>query len=245
MNSGIPRRAFLSVLPLGLAAQVKQTPKKGKPLPVVGEFVRIVDPITENVVVRLTSLNSASVLPYARNQFISARERILLFSSNRGGNFAPFQIDLHTGALRQLAEATRLDPRSVCFDHQEKAVRYLDGNTLYEVGLTRGSPRKLGEGFSAFASTPAGLLYLISGGKVLRSEGNELRSARTLAEGADELWPQPNGAGCLFARASMPNEQELDHVPADTGVSHRCWPPDPSAIRSGMPTEIASCSCAM
>ena len=53
MYSGISRRAFLSVFPLGLAAQVKQLPKKGKPLPVVGEFVRIVDPVTENVVIRL------------------------------------------------------------------------------------------------------------------------------------------------------------------------------------------------
>ena len=79
-------------------------------------------------------------------------------------------------------------------------------------------PKKLGEGFSAFASTPGGLLYLISGGKVLRAEGNDLGNARALAEGADELWPQPNGAGCLFARATVPEEQELYYVSNDAGA---------------------------
>jgi hypothetical protein len=240
VNPGISRRAFLSVIPLGVAAQVNQPHKIGKPLAVVGEFARITDPVTENVVIRLTSLSSASVLPFARNSFISTRERTLIFSSNRGGKFAPLQIDLHTGAVRQMAEAARLDPKSLSFDHQEKAIRYLDGNSLFEVTLGHGSPKRLGDGYSAFGSTVAGVLFLLSGGKILWAPGNELRNARPLAEGADALWPQPNGAGCLFARARGQDQQELYYVPINAGlkpslvtagkVHEPCWDADGESI---------------
>jgi hypothetical protein len=197
---------------LGVAAQVKQPFKKGKLLPEVGEFARITDPVTENVIVRLTSLGSMSLLPFARNRFISTRERLLIFSSDRTGHFAPFQIDLHTAAIRQIAATEKLNPRSLCFDRQEKSVRYLDGDSLFEAALAHGSPRRIGDGFTAFSGTSDGTLYLISGRKLVRGEGNDVRNARTLAEDADDAWAQPNAAGCLFSRSTGPDERELHYV---------------------------------
>jgi hypothetical protein len=190
--SGISRRGFLGVLPLALAGQVRQPLKKAKPLPLAGEFVRVVDPVTENVIVRLTTPTSTSLLPYARNRFVSARERSLLFSSDRSGHFAPFSIDLRSGVIRQLADAAKLTPRSLCFDRQEKSALYLDGESLFEVSLAHGAAREIASGVSAFSPAADGSIFLISGGKLLRDK-------RTLADAANNLWPQPNSAGCLYS----------------------------------------------
>ena len=221
MNSGISRRALLSNISvaISLALQVKQPIKKGRPLPSVGEFTRETDPVTENTIVRLTVPSSASFLPYARNRFVSARERILVFASDRGGHFAPFALDLRTGSIKQIAETAKLDPRSITFDHQEKLIRYLDGGSVMETGLSHGSPRTLAEGVTSFSSAADGSLYLIASGKLVRKEGND---SRTLADDAAETWPQPNSGGCVFSRviigagAGGPEERELFYAGADS-----------------------------
>ena len=200
---------------MAVAAQVRQPQaKKTKPFPEAGEFTRITDPVTENVIVRLTALASSSVLPLARNRFVSARERVLVFSSDRGGHFSPFVIDLRTGAIRQLADTAKLNPRSLCFDKQEKAVRYLAGESLFEVGLSRGSAKKLGDGYTAFSSAADGSFFLISEKKLIHKEGSNVQ---VLAEAVNDLWPQPNSLGCLFARAIGPDERELYYVPLNEG----------------------------
>ncbi len=197
---------------MALAAQVKQPqPKKAKPLPETGEFTRITDPVTENTIVRLTTLASNSVIPPARNRFVSSRERILLFSSDRTGHFTPHQIDLRTGTIRQVADTANLNPRSLCFDKAEKNLRYLDGDALFEVGLNRGAPKKLADGCTAFSAAADGSFYLISEGKLVHKEGT---ATRTLAEPANDLWPKPNSSGCLFARNTAPDEREFHYVTA-------------------------------
>jgi oligogalacturonide lyase len=207
VSSGISRRALLCTIPVAVGAQVKQPQaKKAKPFPEAGEFTRVTDPVTENVIVRLTALSSSSVIPLARNHFVSARERILVFASDRGGHFCPFLVDLRTGGLRQLAETSKLNARSLCLDKQEKTVRYLDGGELFEVGLNRGSAKKIGEGYSTFNSGSDGSLFLISDGKLLHKAGGNLQE---LAEGATDVWPQPNSPGCLFSRATGPDEAEF------------------------------------
>jgi hypothetical protein len=197
---------------VALAAQVKQAQtKKAKPFPETGEFTRITDPVTENTIVRLTTLASNSVIPAARNRFVSARERILLFSSDRTGHFTPHQIDLRTGAIRQVADTAQLNPRSLCFDKAEKTLRYLDGDVLYEVSLNHGTPKKLADGCTAFSTAADGSFYFISEGKLVHKEG---AGARTLAEAANDLWPKPNSSGCLFARNTGPDEREFYYVTA-------------------------------
>lgn len=218
MNSGISRRVFLGAFPLGVAAQVKQTFKKAKPLPAVGEFTRVVDPVTENVIVRLTGLSSSSFLPCAGNRFVSARERVLVFSSDRTGHFAPFQIDLRTGAIRQIADPAKLDTKSLCLDRLEKSIHYLDGDALFEASLMHGAPHKVSEGMSAFSIAADGSFFVIAGGKLNHVTG---KSARTLAEDANGLWPQPNSAGCLFARSTGRDDREFHYVPADGGAKPR------------------------
>lgn len=214
---------FLGAFPLSLAAQVKQPFKKAKPLPAVGEFARIIDPVTENVVVRLTTLGSSSLLPYARNRFVSERERLLIFSSNRDGHFAPFQIDLRTGAIRQLDDPGELDPRSLCLDRFDKSFHYLDGDSLFEMSLARGTPRRIADGIAAFRFAADGSLFAISGNKLSRLKD---KAWRELADGATDLWPQPNSAGCLFARPSVSGEHEFHYVAVDAASK-------PSLIASG------------
>lgn len=208
------RRAFLAALPIALGAQVKQPFRKARPLPAAGEFARLLDPATENIFVRLTALTSVSLLPYERNRFVSTRERILIFSSNRSGRFAPHQIDLRTGVIRQIAEPANLNPKSLCFNHQEKSILYLDGDSLTEVSLPHGMPREIAAGVTAFSLSADGTLYVISTGKVSRVNGRELVA---LADSAVDLWAQPNATGCLFSRATAPDERDLLYVPATGG----------------------------
>jgi oligogalacturonide lyase len=218
VTSGISRRALLSNISVAvsLALQVKQSAKKGRPLPAVGEFTRETDPATENTIVRLTVPSSASFLPYARNRFVSARERILVFASDRGGHFAPFALDLRNGSIKQIAETAKLDPRSITFDRQEKSILFLDESSVVEAGLSHSSPRTVAEGVTSFSSAADGSLYLIASGKLVRKEGND---ARTLADDASEAWPQPNSGGCVFSRvitgAGGPEERELYYAGAD------------------------------
>lgn len=211
MNFGISRRALLSAAPIALAvgsklaAQAKQqASKKGKPLPRVGEFTREIDPVTENTIVRLTSTSSVSILPYPRHHFVSARERILLFASNRGGRFAPYVIDLRTGVTRQITDTSNLAQRSLSLDHQEKSALYLDGGSLFEANLSHGTSRVLKENVSSFTSAADGSLYAIAAGKLQRKAGNDFI---TLAEGVADVWPQPDSTGCLFSR-SMPDNSD-------------------------------------
>jgi hypothetical protein len=216
VSSGISRRALLCTIPAALAQakqpQVKQPQgKKAKPLPEAGEFTRIIDPVTENTIVRLTTLASNSVIPLARNRFVSARERILVFASDRTGHFTPHQIDLRTGVIRQIADTANLNPLSLCFDKTEKNLRYLDGDGLFEAGLNRATPKKLADGCSAFSVAGDGSFYLISEGKLIRKEG---ATVNTLAESVSDLWPQPNSRGCLFARNTGPDEREFHYVTA-------------------------------
>lgn len=213
MNSGISRRAFLVASPLGITAQIKLAPKKAKPpLPVVGEFARITDPITENVIVRLTALTSSSVLPCERNHFVSARERTLIFSSDRSGRFAPYQIDLRTGNIRRLADPEKLNPKSLCLDRSEKSIHFLDGSSLIEVNLSHGAVHTVGEGYSTFRSSLDGTLFVISSGELRRYNK---AAFMTLADSALDLWPQPNSNGCLFSRAAATDEREFCYVSSD------------------------------
>ncbi len=229
MNFGISRRALLSAFPLALAApnplgaQGKPLPKKAKPLPRVGEFAREVDPVTENTVVRLTAVSSVSLLPFARNHFVSARERLLLFASDRGGRFAPYAIDLRTGAIRQIVDTANLVPRSLTLDHQEKSAFFLDSDNLFEANLSHGTSRIVKEGVSSFTVAGDGSLYTVSYGKLERKEANENHATAesVLAEGVLEAWPQPGSAGCLFSKpqAADAENRELYYLsgtlPAD------------------------------
>ncbi len=221
MARKLTRRALLGLIPIGLIAQTGNrttapASKKAKPLPSVGEFTRITDGVTENLVVRLTSPAFTSYLTGLGNQFVSVRERLLLFSTNRTGHMAPFQVDLRNGALRQVAEAEKLDYRSLCLDKSQKAAYFLDGDRIREASLGRGSNQTVAEGVTWFRLAADGALFAIQGGKVVLREGT---GWRPLAEDAVACCPQPNGAGCLFVRTLDEHERQFWHV-ASNGASN-------------------------
>ena len=155
---------MLATLPAALAAQTSRSRPKAKQLPSAGEFTRFTDPTTENFVVRLTSLQSSSYLPAALNRFVSVKERYLLFSSDRHGALAPFQVDLHSGVVRQLASPSHLMAQSLCLDPKERWLYFLDGDRLVRTDVTkkdaRHVPETLLDGVSSFSISPNGALFL-------------------------------------------------------------------------------------
>jgi hypothetical protein len=230
---------MLALLPAGLAAQNKSRNSRTKPLPSVGEFVRFADPLTETPVVRLTNTTTSSILPVAANHFISVKERFLVFASDRTGQFAPFRIDLRSGALRQVAETDGLDPRSLCLDATERSLYFIDGGALKEVSLIKGKLETITEGVTSFSAgaTESGF-FLVRNRKLEQRNDNQML---VLAEDvASECWGRPGGAGCLFAREGASGQREFWYAAGPSGhspirlasgrISSPFWSPDGRSI---------------
>ena len=183
-----------------------------------GEFFRFADPITEATVVRLTTPSYSSILPQSGRGFVSLKPRALYCASDRsGGHLAPFEIDLRSGAMRQLAETTALDPSSLGLDGQGKALYFVDGGRL-AVLATNGKREKrnaetLAEGVSTYAvGSSRAELFVVKGGNLLHlpEKGEEL-----LVESAEApCLVRPGGRGCAFGRHSASGEQEIWYVEA-------------------------------
>jgi hypothetical protein len=203
---------MLATWPACLIAQTSRSRPRAKPLPTVGEFSRFVDPATEAFVVRLTDLKSSNYLPAASNRFVSLKDRSLLFSSDRNGTLSPFQVDLRTGALRQLTIATHLSAESLCLDPKERWLYYLDGGQLKRLevakkGFRRQSSETIAEEVDAFSISQNGALFAIRAGALERMDiGGTVPVAVT---GAQTCFAQPDGKGCLFTRAISAAEHEL------------------------------------
>lgn len=211
---------MFAILPGSLYwAKAQSVSKKPKPLPIPpgSEFVRLLDPVTETPIVRLTSLASNSFLPASVNRFVSTKDRFLVFSSDRTGQTAPFQLNLRTGAINQLGTNEHVRPQSLCLDAGSRALNLLDGSTLKEVGLGGKRTRVLAEDVTAFSlgSSPSADLLVVKQGNLLLLGNRTL----TLAEGvADWCAVSPKGEACIFSRkVSGGEEQEIWHVPFEGG----------------------------
>jgi oligogalacturonide lyase len=232
---------MLALLPGSLfAAGTQPAKKKAKPLPSVGEFFRFADPTTETPVVRLTNPATNSFLPSPANRFVSLRERFLVFSSDRTGKLAPFQMDMRTGVPHQLANTANLLPSSLCLDEKERVLYLIDGDRLQEIALLTGKVRTLAEGVSAFSpgATPSEFV-VVRRGRLERLEGN----SGSLAEGvASYCLVRPKVNGCLFVRELSGVEREFWYAPmtstagadpvllAKGAVSNPYWPPDGQSL---------------
>ncbi|MCU1292764.1 MAG: domain protein beta Propeller [Bryobacterales bacterium] len=235
MVDGFTRRAFLA----GLASTglvCGQRTRKPREIPRVGEFVRYVDPVTENALVRLTALSSANRLPAPQNAFVSARSRFLVFSSDRTGVPAPHLVDLRSGAIRQLAESAALNSQSLSLDRAERSLFFLDGDKLQQVQIVNGRATTLAEGVSAFAGRSEAEMLVVRGGRLQRAaDGQTLAS--DLASGPCLV--SPDGALCLFNKTSGA-ESELWCLPLRTpGNARRLaagpirfpyWSPDSQSV---------------
>lgn len=203
LNQGLTRRAWLALLPAGLAADTAI--KRAKPIPQVGEFVAFADPTTETRVVRLTNPSSTSWLPAPANRFLSVRQRFLIFSSDRSGRAAPFRLDLHTGTAQQLAETSALRPESLWLDERERSIYLIEGNVLREITLVNRKARTVAEDVSAFALATGGRFAVVRKAKL-----ELLNEQRVIAE---EVAPfclvRPGGNGCLFLREIAAKDREF------------------------------------
>lgn len=195
------RRSLLALFPAGLIAH---TGKKAPPLPHLGEFVPFADPVTETRVVRLTSLASTSWLPSPANRFVSVKDRFLVFSSDRTGRAAPFQLDLRAGLPHQLGETSALVPLSLCLDEKQKALFLLDGGALKEIALANRKVRTVADGLDAFVSAPGGEFVVVR-----RKRLELLNAGQLIAEDVGSLCLlRPAGDGVLFVREESPEGRE-------------------------------------
>lgn len=222
--------------------------KRAKPLPRVGEFVRLVDPTTETPVVRLTSLASNSFFPASTNQFVSAKDRFLIFSSDRSGQLAPFHLDLHSGAVAQLAKPGNLIAASLCLNQRRTALYFLDGDKLQEITLANRKTRTLADGVSAFSelseethSTKTGDPSFV----MVKNQRLEFlnRDGDCLADNVESFClARPGGRGCFFPRRAGADDEEFCYVPfgpaepatpkviAKGAVTNPVWTPDGQAL---------------
>ncbi|HEX3681398.1 MAG TPA: hypothetical protein VHU83_02570 [Bryobacteraceae bacterium] len=233
MTIGMTRRALLGLLPAGLIAD---TGRKARPLPRVGEFVPFADPTTEARVVRLTNPASTSWLPAPANRFVSVKDRFLVFSSDRTGRAAPFQLDLHAGLPHQLGETSALAPLSLCLDEKQKTLFLLDGGALKEITMANRKVRTVAEDVDAFASAPGGEFVVVR-----RKRLELLNAGRAVADEAGSLClMRPGGDGCLFVREEAPEAREYwftllaaQNRPvllAKGRISYPFWSPDGKSL---------------
>jgi oligogalacturonide lyase len=204
---------LLSLFPASLVlANVSGAGKRRSPLPQTGEFVRFADPLTENFVVRLTHPGWQSILPSPRNRFISAKERFLIYSSNRDGRrLAPWAIDLRTGRARVLGEAKDLVASSLCLDTHERTFYLLDGTTVKEVALPNLRVRTLAEGIEDFTVDLTGAQLLAVKNGQLTRVGDGAVISKELG-GATDLSVRPSGEGCFFQRGESADYRELWYI---------------------------------
>ena len=223
---------------LRVAAQ-QSSSKKTKP-PVTGsEFVRLTDPDTETPIVRLTSPASNSFLPAATNQFISGKERFLVFSSDRTGQHTPFRLDLRTGAITQLVNGGDIQPRSLCLDPANRTLSLLESGSLKEIDLKSKRTRILADEVTAFSLGPSSADVVVVKKNRLYRLGDQ---STVLAEDVTG-WcvVRPGGGGCLFSRQVSDEEHELWHVSLNGPqskvralvkgrISSPCWSPDGRSV---------------
>jgi oligogalacturonide lyase len=237
VTKGITRRTIVAALPGGLVAAIRASVKKSPPQPQVGEFVRFVDPATETLVVRLTDPRTTSVLPAASNRFVSSKRRFLIFSSDRSGKPAPFQLDLRTGRLRQLAQTTALMPQSLCMDEKERFLYLIEGSTLKEIALANLRTRTLAEEVTGFSPGTSTSEFVIVRQRRLEQLGGGESALASDVGPCSRPSIRPGGNGCFFVRDVSNEEREFWYAPfappggkpfrlAGGRISNPIWSPD-------------------
>lgn len=116
------------MLALPWAAVSLRASEKGRVLP--AEARRYADPATEFPVELMTDPKFSSLLPNPYCRAIGKRGAFVLFSSDRGDGMQVFRLELKTGELRQLTEATALRTTTVGILPDDRSFFFLDGGTL-------------------------------------------------------------------------------------------------------------------
>ncbi len=243
MTERITRRTLLGTLSGGSLALAGWADRKTQTLPRGSEFVRFADPTTETTIVRLTSPTHINVLPSPANSFISLKPRVLFCSSDRLGRMAPFEIDLRTGAIRQVAETNALDPSSLSLDGERRWLYFLDGGALSETAVSgRREFKRPSVVASEIVSFGIGAsraeLFAIRGRQLLKLQGD---GSVVLAENAQgPCLVRPGGRGCLFTRPLSEDEREFWYASTNAAgaptlvakgrVADPCWSTDGESV---------------
>lgn len=220
------RRCFLALLGASLPARAG----KGQVYP--SGRRRYADPSTEFEVLRLTDSAYSSFLPCPLGGAVSRRGNFLVYSSDRGGSWQLFRMDLKTGESRQLTEWRELDPKSVTLAADERTVYGLDGQVLRSVDAVSLRERQVYAIPKGFEAVP-GLAVSGDGLHVVLAERSGERhrlrlvraatgAAATVTEASEPLaagQPRPRRAGILYRRGGalwLVNYDGRDNRPLKT-----------------------------
>jgi len=198
----------------------------------------MVDPVTENLVVRLTNPTYTSVNPPSQNHHVSSKSRFVLYGCDRMGTMSPYHLDLKTAAARQLADTRAFHPDTLAMDLEERNGFFVDGETLQQVNLGNLKIHSLAEGVSDFHMSGNGnILVLLRGGKLERLDRG---GATVLADNVGTRGiVSPSGSNVCFAREEGASESSLWRVAvegtppvllAKGAVSCPFWNPDSESL---------------
>jgi oligogalacturonide lyase len=200
---------------------------------------RYADSTTENEVIRLTDPAHASYLPTVSGHCV-ARNNTVLFCSDRSGRPQAHRLDLKSGEIRQLTEATALEPSSLAFLPDERSFLYLDGKSLKrsETGRDRDLYQTTNafepgiaitdDGLSAFVTERVGSRWRIVQVPIL-AKG----TARTVVETDQRIVrvkPRPRRASLLYTRENSLHlatfEGQTRQLKTEGQVNDVDWQPD-------------------
>ena len=198
----------------------------------------MVDPATENLIVRLTNPTYTSVNPPPQNRHVSSKSRFVLYGSDRMGALSPYHLDLKTAAVRPLADTKAFRPDTLAMDLQERNCFFVDGGSLQQINLSNLKARTLAEDVSDFHINGTGnTLVVLRRGKLERLEGDN----RTVL--ADNVTTRgivsPAGSSVCFSREEGASGTSLWRVPVEGGapvllakgaVSCPNWNPDSESL---------------
>jgi oligogalacturonide lyase len=240
------RRELLCALPFSSSAFAFQTHQYQSPTkknrdklpPTLGEFVAMVDPVTENLVIRLTNPTYTSINPPAQNHHVSSKSRFVLYGSDRGGTMCPYHLDLKTAVAKQLADAPAFRPDTLAMDIEERNAIFVAGEALQQVSLGNLKTRTLAEDVSDFHMNGSGnTLVVLRKGKLERLDGG---SGTFLADNVTARGiVSPAGNNVCFARQEGASETSLWRVATEGGapvrlaqgaVSCPFWNPDGGSL---------------
>ncbi len=206
-------------MPAGLAAAATVPVQRSRSQPLPGDFFRFADPVTETLVVRLTDPRTTSILPPASNRFVSSKRRFLIFSSDRSGKPAPFQLDLRTGRLRQLAQTDDLLPESLCMDEKERFVYLIDRSKLCEIALANLKIRTLAQEVTAFSPGVSPSEFVLVKQRHLQQLGGAGLTLTGEFGPCSNPMMRPGGRGCFFALEVSSDEREFWYAPLNSAES--------------------------
>ena len=208
----------------------------------LGEFVAMVDPVTENLVVRLTNPTYTSINPPAQNHHVSSKSRFILYGSDRMGAMSPYHLDLKTAVARQLADTKAFRPDTLAMDLEERNCFFVDGDALQQVNLGNLKARTLAEDVSDFHMNGSGnTMVVLRGGKLERLDGD--RGTVLVDNVTSRGIVSP--AGTTSASLGKKDHRKRRCGECRSRAASRCnWQRARCPARSG--TRIAShcCSCA-